>query len=161
MHVYLWSTFALSTSVIVIGNNFISPRLVLWTINRWSCTIMEKAPASLKCECASRCFQPGEGPSKGLLCDCENWLWNLTDGSFYSTNENSRHCCPAEKTYLQCSRSKLTPLPTPSNCLALVSKTETWSRPPRPLPSQPPMYVRHAHCGPGISTSYLKLLWVA
>ena len=51
--------------------------------------------------------------------DCE------TDGSFYSTNENSRHCCPAEKTYLQCSRSKLTPLPTPSNCLALVSKTET------------------------------------
>ena len=25
---------------------------------------------------ASRHFQPGEGPNRGLLCDCENWLWN-------------------------------------------------------------------------------------
>ena len=25
---------------------------------------------SLKCESASRRFQPGEGPSRGLLCDC-------------------------------------------------------------------------------------------
>ena len=24
----------------------------------------------LKCESASRCFQPGEGPSRGFLCDC-------------------------------------------------------------------------------------------
>ena len=24
----------------------------------------------LKCESASRCFQPGEGPSRGLLLDC-------------------------------------------------------------------------------------------
>ena len=25
---------------------------------------------------ASRHFQPEEGPSRGLLRDCENWLWN-------------------------------------------------------------------------------------
>ena len=31
-------------------------------------TITEKAP--------TRCFQPGEGPSRGFLCDCENQLWN-------------------------------------------------------------------------------------
>ena len=24
-------------------------------------------------------FQPGEGPSRGLLCDCENRLWNLME----------------------------------------------------------------------------------
>ena len=30
----------------------------------------------LKCESASRRFQPGEGPSRGLLRDCENLLWN-------------------------------------------------------------------------------------
>ena len=29
----------------------------------------------LKCESASRCFQPGEGLSRGLLSDCENrWI---------------------------------------------------------------------------------------
>ena len=33
-----------------------------------------------KCESASRRFQPGEGPSWGLLRDCE------TDGSLYSTS---------------------------------------------------------------------------
>ena len=27
-------------------------------------------------ESASRCFQPGEGPSRGLHRDCENRLWN-------------------------------------------------------------------------------------
>ena len=32
----------------------------------------------LKCESASRRFQPGEGPSRGLLRDCENFA----DGSF-------------------------------------------------------------------------------
>ena len=32
----------------------------------------------LKCESASRHFQPGEGPSSGLLCDCEN----IADDSF-------------------------------------------------------------------------------
>ena len=31
-----------------------------------------------KCESVSRRFQPGEGPSKGLLCDCEIFA----DGSF-------------------------------------------------------------------------------
>ena len=33
-------------------------------------------PACLKCESASKCFQAGEGPSRGLLRDCENRLWN-------------------------------------------------------------------------------------
>ena len=28
--------------------------------------------------CSSRCFQPVKGPSRGLLCDCENFA----DGSF-------------------------------------------------------------------------------
>ena len=34
----------------------------------------------LKCESASSCFQPGEGPSRGLLRDCENrWIiWRST-----------------------------------------------------------------------------------
>ena len=31
-------------------------------------TIMEKC---LKCESASKCFQTGDGSSRGLLCDCE------------------------------------------------------------------------------------------
>ena len=30
----------------------------------------------LKYESACRRFQPGEGPTRGLLCDCENRLWN-------------------------------------------------------------------------------------
>ena len=30
----------------------------------------------MKHESTSRRFQPGEGPSRGLLRDCENWLWN-------------------------------------------------------------------------------------
>ena len=29
-----------------------------------------------KCESASRLFQPGESPSRGLLRDCENRVWN-------------------------------------------------------------------------------------
>ena len=33
---------------------------------------------SLKCESTSRHFQPGEGPSRGLFRDCDNF----TDGSF-------------------------------------------------------------------------------
>ena len=36
----------------------------------------EKAPTSRAS--ASRCFQPGEGPCRGLLRDCENFA----DGSF-------------------------------------------------------------------------------
>ena len=30
----------------------------------------------LKCEITSRHFQPGKGPGRGLLRDCENQLWN-------------------------------------------------------------------------------------
>ena len=38
----------------------------------------------LKCESASRRYQPGEGPSRAVIVktDCE------TDGSFYSTTQN-------------------------------------------------------------------------
>ena len=39
-------------------------------------------------------FQPGEGPSRGLLCDCENRLWNR-----WSTTQHysSRPGCPASR----------------------------------------------------------------
>ena len=37
------------------------------------------APECLKCQDASTCFQPGEGPRRGLLCDCENRLCKLMD----------------------------------------------------------------------------------
>ena len=43
-----------------------------------------------KCYC--RRFQPGEGPSRGLLRDCE------TDGSFYSTTRGPDHPWPAITT---------------------------------------------------------------
>ena len=37
---------------------------------------IQHTPRGLKCENSSSCFQPGEGPSRSLLCDCENRLWN-------------------------------------------------------------------------------------
>ena len=41
-------------------------------------TNTEKTRLGLKCESASRCFQPGECPNRGLRRDCENYA----DGSF-------------------------------------------------------------------------------
>merc|ERR1712079_495878 len=50
---------------------------------------MGKAPTrGLKCENGSKRFQPGEGPSRGLLRDCTTGCG--TDGSFYSTNRDRR-----------------------------------------------------------------------
>ena len=41
----------------------------------------------LKCEHISRCFQPGEGPSRDLLRDCEN----IADGSFAALTQTQTH----------------------------------------------------------------------
>ena len=43
----------------------------------------------LKCESASRRFQPGEGPSRGLLRDCTTGCG--TDGALHSTNLHTSH----------------------------------------------------------------------
>ena len=49
----------------------------------------------LKALVVSRRFQPGEGPSRGLLRDCTTGCG--TDGSFYSTNSYSK--APSRTSY--------------------------------------------------------------
>ena len=53
--------------------------------------------AILKCENASRCFQPGEGPSRSLLCDCEIF-GNLLITLFKALK--LKHCNTADMTML-------------------------------------------------------------
>ena len=60
-------------------NNGTGEFTVLQTINWRSCTITEKAP--------SRRFQPGEGPSGGLLHDCE--IFAHLRITVWSSNNNS------------------------------------------------------------------------
>ena len=46
-------------------------------------------------EIESACFQPGTGPSRGLLCDCENFVAFVTSstagGSQLASSDQGRH----------------------------------------------------------------------
>ena len=67
-----------------------------FSIVSWQC---------LKCESASRHFQPGEGPSRGLLSDCENrWMVCSSSAgtvpaspSYHSWSSGVWQCCLASR----------------------------------------------------------------
>ena len=57
------------------------------TVSREVDMKLELAGYCLKCGSASRCFQPGKGPSRCLLHDCETGCG--TDGSICSTTADT------------------------------------------------------------------------